>query len=181
VLGPVRGRQVVRLVPYSARYVDETGAESTEAETLRFERVGSAGRWLVTDVTATDLSAARDAAAAILDRYFAALERGDDATVARLLLGAAPTVPAERDDLGRLADEGMLAGGTPDDLARAVEAWCASGAACRAPDALRTEVTPRHTVRVVATYRIDGRDYDVVYTAAEVGGVAEVIGLPPRP
>jgi len=170
----------VLLVPYAARYIDEAGVESTEAESLRFERVGDG--WVATGVTSTDLGPQRAVALATIERYLAALAGGDYPVAAGLLLGAAGVVTADRDDLGRLIDEGMLVAGTgAGDVARALEAWCRSGAACSTPASLRTEVTPRHTLRVVATYLLDGLDYEVVYTVTGDGGVDEVFGLPPRP
>jgi hypothetical protein len=165
-------------VPYAARYVDATGVESTEAETLLFERSGDG--WVLTAVSPTDLGDERNRALDVIGDYLGAIAAGDHRRAAQLLLGTAPAAPIERDDLGRLADEGLLAGGGVDDVARAVEAWCSSGAVCRLPDGLRTEVTPRHTVRVVATYEVDGREYDVVFTVG-ASGADEVFGLPPRP
>jgi hypothetical protein len=93
----------------------------------------------------------------------------------------------ERADLGRLVDEGLLpdgwtgdgAAGRVADVANAIGAWCRDGALCRAPDRLRAEVTPQHTIRAVATYEVDGRSFDTVFTPSTDG--ESVIGLPPNP
>lgn len=181
-------------VRYVARYVDEEGVESSVAETLSFEPNDDRPGVQLTAVSSTDLSAQEAELSSLLDAYFAALDSNDFASAALLLVGSG-SVPApnpgtvagdERADLGRLVDEGLLASDWDDGgagrtaaVAAAVEEWCRGGAICRSPDQLRAEVTPRHTVRAIATYDIDDRSFDTVFRVADEGGT--VIGLPPRP
>jgi hypothetical protein len=175
-------------VRYVARYVDEDGVESTVAETLSFQPAGDDRPGMqLSGVTSTDLSAQEVALLALLDGYFAALESNDFTSAAVILLGSSSKPGEERADLGRLIDEGLLpdgwtgdgAAGQVADVANAIGAWCRDGALCRAPDRLRAEVTPQHTIRAVATYDVDGRSFDTVFTPSTNGD--SVIGLPPNP
>jgi hypothetical protein len=175
-------------VRYVARYVDKDGVESTVAETFSFQPAGDERQGMqLSGVTSTDLSSQEAALLGLLDGYFAALERNDFTSAAVILVGSSSVPSEERPDLGRFVDEGLLADGwTGDgadgqvaDVASAIGAWCRDGALCRAPDRLRAEVTPQHTIRAVATYEVDGRSFDTVFTPSANG--ESVIGLPPNP
>lgn len=168
-------------VRYVARYTDATGISSTVGETLWFAPADGSDGWVLTDVTSVDLSRPRSALVALVGEFFTALEAGDFAVAAELMTRDPSGLGhPERADLGRLVDEGLLPrdgiaeGG---DLAQALRRWCDSGALCRVPDDLRTEVTPQHTIRVVATHLVDGRSFDSVFTTPD----GTLHGIPPRP
>jgi hypothetical protein len=137
------------------------------------------GSWTVSAVVPVDLSTEVDAAEQAAGRYLEAIASGDVRVAADLLL-AGGTGAGERPDFARLVDEGLLDVGRPgpDELARALAGWCEQ-AACGLPDDLRTEITPGHQVRAVATYETDLGPFDVVLDAGTADGQDFVRGLPP--
>ncbi len=159
-------------VVYAARYAAESGGTFTEAETLVLEREGPTDPWRVIDVEVTDTSAAQSDARATIENYFAALRDRNHATAASLM-APAPSIEG-RDDLGRLDDEGFLAGTSTEQIAAALELWCDSGAACDATPDVEIEVTAAHTLRAIATYDLPLGTFETTFVVDDNG----LIGLP---
>ena len=112
--------------------------------------------------------AERDASQAVIADYLAAIERGEWLTAAELLDDGALGLAAERDDLADLDLEGEVH--TREEVATALEAWCAAGCDTRAPEVDDLEFTGAFGFT---------RDERTI-TAGWFEGVYSVRGLPAR-
>jgi hypothetical protein len=162
------------VVPYAARH--RSGDSLTiAAETIVLRR-SEDGAWGLVTVEAVDLDAEIDAAQATAQRFLDALRLGDHRTAASLMVGEAglPGSASGRDDLARLADDGLLTGTSVDEVAGALAAWCAGGAACATTPTVEVEITATHDLRIVATYELTAGTYATTLRVVE--GLLE--GLP---
>lgn len=161
------------IVSFAARYSTGDGT-TTSAEALVLQQSDAGDAWQLVELVEVDVAAKVEAAQEAAIRYFAAIRLGDFRAAAGVMTADSTATTADRDDLRRLADEGMLSGTTIDEIASGLEHWCASGAECTREPTLEIEVTAAHEVRIIATYQLDVGTYETTF--AFVDGVLE--GLP---
>lgn len=160
------------LVTYAARYASDSGGTFTEAATFTFTRPTAGEAWELVTVESIDINETQRAAGRMMDRYFSALRASDYALAAALMAPA--TSVGDRDDLGRLADEGLLTGPPQDQLADALERWCDRGAECIVMPKVEVEVASTHSFRAIATYQLAHEMFETTFLVDDDG----IVGLP---
>lgn len=161
------------VVDFAARYGTAVAdGTTTVAESLVLTRSDPARGWTVAGLEVIDTTAARAAAATTMENYFAALRAADYATAVGLMDPAESV--AGRDDLGRLADEGLLSGTSPAEVAAALQRWCERGAECMAIPDVEIEVTATHSLRAIATYHLPLGAFETTF---RIEG-SLIVGLP---